>query len=278
MNLFSLFIGFLSFTNSEFLKSELDEDLQQTITGNREELIITGLSSGTIWLSYYIYSTDDCSNTAGLVGGLSSDRCEKFSGGSRAMSSCDDSDGVNVVMTFNVYTSDDCSGTTSNTETSLYPAVCTNDSPNHGGYRGFCTNYPDYGIQGEKEYQYETCNGPVASYLAYTPYSCIANGDGTYTEIIYSGCSLATVSSHNNADCSDVSLNYMSYPIVLGTCHNDANTDDLLYFDDDINNGNHWNDKSSMKEYCNSGNSYFNNSNIFFFVAIMTAFLIIIQI
>jgi hypothetical protein len=274
--LFTLFTGLLSLINSE---STLELDIIESYNNNSQKLeynqrqdiyslIINLETSGTIWLNYYIYSTDDCSNTIGLVGGLSSDRCEQFSGGSRSMSSCDDTDGINVMITYDLFTTTDCSGLASNTETSLYPAICKNDSPNQGGYRGFCTTTPDYGIQGTKEYQTTTCDGLVTSYLGYTEEACVTNGDGTYTEIIYKDCSLATISYHNNADCSDSAINYMNYPIILDGCHNDVNTDDLIYFDDDINNGNHWYDKGSIMGYCNSGETKLTNFKIGLFVSI----------
>lgn len=262
--LYTIYLTFLSLS-SIHSQPELITETEQKIGSNthikkREGLILNNIVSsslsGSFWVNYYVFSTDDCSNPVGMIGGTSSDRCEKISGGgSRSMSSCDGTDGINVIMTHDIYTSDDCTGTVSTTETSTYPAICTNDAPKQGSYMGTCSVSPDYGTKGNKDYVSTTCDGLVASYIGYTTHACLANGDGTYTLIHFDDCMTATVSSHTDADCGDIGSNSMNFPIEAGTCHTDVNTDD-------VNNGFHWDDKGSIKEYCNSSASIFNSGSL----------------
>jgi hypothetical protein len=173
------------------------------------------------------------------------------------MSSCDSTNNVNVIITYSVFVTDDCSGTVSTTEISTYPAICTNDVAGYGSYKYACASNPNYVKKGKKDYVSTTCDGLVASYTGYVTEACVANGNSTYNLIYFNDCSVATVSSHIEPDCGDPGTNIMNFPIEADTCHNDVNTDDLIYFDDDVNNGFHWNDKGSIKEYCNSGISIF---------------------
>ena len=251
----------LSLLSLSYIQGEMDNTHieKEGITLNLE----TNSLRGTFWVNYYVYSTDDCSNPAGMIGGTSSDRCEKITGGgSRSMSSCDSTSGVNVTITYDLYTSDDCLGIITAIEFATYPAICTNDVPKQGSYRGTCSVNPDYATKGNKDYVSTTCDGLVASYIGYATDACLSNGDGTYDLFHFDECSVATVSSHSVADCGDAGTNIRNYPIEAGTCHTDINTDDLLYFDDDANNGFHWNDKGSIKEYCNSAASIFNGNSL----------------
>jgi hypothetical protein len=254
------FLSLSSINSQQVSRSETSSKKEGLILSN----IVSNSLSGSFWVNYYVYSTDDCSNPVGMIGGTSSDRCEKITdGGSRSMSSCDSTDGVTVIMTYNIYTSDNCLGTVTTTETSTYPAICTNDAPKQGSYRGTCSVNPDYGTQGKKDYVSTTCDGLVTSFISYTANACVSNGDGIYNLLYFDDCLTVTYSSHTAADCGDVGTNITNYPIEAGTCHNNINTDDLLYFDDDINNGYHWNDKGSIKEYCNSSASIFTNVSLF---------------
>jgi hypothetical protein len=268
--LYTLCLSFLSFSPIQsqpaddfFIELETvsnkDIEKKEGLTLNLE----TNSLRGTFWVNYYVYSTDDCSNPAGMIGGTSSDRCEKISGGgSRSMNSCDSTSGVNVTITYDIFASDDCLGIITAIEFATYPAVCTNDVPKQGSYRGTCSVNPDYATKGNKDYVSTTCDGLVASYIGYATDACLSNGDGTYDLFHFDECSVATLSSHSVADCGDAGTNIRNYPIEAGTCHNDVNTDDLLYFDDDVNNGFHWNDKGSIKEYCNSAASIFNSNSL----------------